>query len=72
MFTGLNNLVDLLTKKPWAIFIVMSLGYGYAYYEQNKVLQKLNLEVGGLRVEQIKMNEIIKLKVLLAEQGCGD
>lgn len=66
-----DKLVEILTNKPWAIFVVLTLVYGYGYYEQNKTLQSVNLELGGLRAEQSKMNEIIKLKVQLVKEQCN-
>jgi hypothetical protein len=71
---SLNSLIDLLSKKPWVIFIVTTLAFGYAMYNQNIELgeghieiNNLSLEVGGLRKEVEKMNEIIVLKVALAK-----
>jgi len=66
------NLVNLLIKTPWAIFIIFTLVFGYLYFEQNEELKDLSLEIGSLRAEQLKMNEIIKLKVQLAESQCGE
>jgi len=67
---GLKDLTALLASKPWAIFIVLTLVYGYLYFEQNQTLQSNNLEIGGLRAEMKKMNEIIILKVQLAQKEC--
>ena len=67
---GLKDLTVLLASKPWAIFIVLTLVYGYLYFEQNQTLQSNNLEIGGLRAEMKKMNEIIILKVQLAQKEC--
>jgi len=64
------KIIDIVVKQPWAIFVVLSGVYGYLYYEQNQDMQVLLSEVGGLRVEQTKMHEIIKLKVELAEERC--
>lgn len=62
--------LEIISKNPLVAFVVLSAVFGYAYWEQNKDLNELTLEVGGLRVEQAKMNEIIKLKVELATQQC--
>jgi len=70
MLSAFKELVDLIAHKPWVIFVVFTLGFGYAYYEQNKDLNVLSLEVGGLRSEMKHMNEIIELKVELAEKEC--
>lgn len=64
------KILDTLVKYPMAIFIVISFALGYAYWEQSKNQLKLVGEVGGLRSEISKMNEIIRLKVELAEKGC--
>lgn len=65
-----TNLVRLIGDRPWTIFIVFTLAFGYAYYDQNKDINSLSLEVGGLRTEVKHMNEIIELKVELAEKEC--
>jgi hypothetical protein len=65
-----KELVQLLSDRPWTIFIIFTLVFGYGYYDQNKELHDLNLEVGGLRSEMKNMNEIIKLKVELAAREC--
>ena len=65
-----KDLIELISLKPWIIFIVFTLAFGYGYYEQNEQLHVLNLEVGGLRTEMKNMNEIIKLKVELAAREC--
>ena len=70
MFEHLSNLVSIMVEKPWAIFIILTLTFGYLYFEQNQELKELSTEVGGLRTEQIKMNEIIKLKVELVKAQC--
>lgn len=67
----LTATLEYLYKNPVAVFIILSAVFGYLYFEQNKELNKLSLEVGGLRTEQIKMNEIILLKTQLAEMSCG-
>jgi len=64
------KIIDIVVKQPWAIFVVLSGVYGYLYYEQNQDMQLLLSEVGGLRAEQTKMNEIIQLKVELVKAGC--
>ena len=63
---ALKDLIELIGKKPWIIFIVFTLAFGYGYYEQNEQLKILNREVGGLQASMTTMNEIIKLKVELA------
>lgn len=70
ILAGISKLVDVLSKKPWTIFIVFTLMFGIGYYNQNEELKEINFEVGGLRAEMGKMNEIIKLKVQLAEKEC--
>ena len=70
MLAAFKDLVDLIAHKPWVIFIVFTLGFGYAYYEQNTEIKDLSLEVGGLRSEMKHMNEIIELKVKLAGREC--
>ena len=80
-----KDLIELISHKPWIIFVVLTLAFGYAYYdqntniatqqatyveelgEQNVKIQELSLEVGGLRTGLENMNEIIILKVALAE-----
>lgn len=70
MLKAFKELVELIALKPWVIFIVFTLAFGYAYYDQNNELHDLGIEVGGLRTEIKNMNEIIKLKVELAEREC--
>lgn len=70
MAQAIKELVELISKKPWVIFVVFTLAFGYGYYTQNEDLHALNLEVGGLRSEMKTMNEIIKLKVELASKEC--
>ena len=70
MAKALKELIELISQKPWVIFIVFTLAFGYGYYNQNEQLHVLNLEVGGLRTEMKNMNEIILLKVKLAEKEC--
>ena len=65
-----KDLIELIANRPWIIFIIFTLAFGYGYYEQNEDLHALNLEVGGLRTEMKNMNEIILLKVKLAEKEC--
>ena len=67
---NLEKLIDLLIKNPLSVFIILSVGFGYLYYDQNQTLQSHLEELGGLRVEQVKMNDIIKLQVQLAEARC--
>ena len=43
--------IDLLIKNPMSVFIILSVGFGYLYYEQNQDLQGLLTEVGGLRAD---------------------
>jgi len=62
-FEALKEFTTILIQKPWTIFVFLTLVYGYLYWDQTDKLQGLLTEVGGLRVEQQKMNEIIKLKV---------
>ena len=64
------NILKLLIKNPMSIFVILTLVYGYLYYEQNQRLQQMLLEVGGLRVEAAKMHNLIKLSVDLAEAKC--
>ena len=66
----IKDLIELISNKPWIIFIVFTLAFGYGYYEQNNTLHSLNREIGGLQSEMKAMNEIIKLKVQLAEKEC--
>ena len=70
MAKALKELVELIANRTWIIFIVFPLAFGYGYYDQNEQLNTLNLEVGGLRTEMKNMNEIILLKVKLAEKEC--
>jgi hypothetical protein len=77
MVKALKELVELMANRPWIIFIVLTLAFGYAYYDQNEDIDEqygqinmLSLEVGGLRKEVEKMNEIIILKVALAAKEC--
>ena len=70
MAQALKELVELIAQKPWVIFVVFTLAFGYAYYDQNNELHDLGIEVGGLRTEMKNMNEIIKLKVELAAKEC--
>ena len=65
---ALKDLIELIGKKPWIIFIVFTLAFGYGYYEQNEQLKILNRKVGGLQASMTTMNEIIKLKVELATE----
>lgn len=69
---GLDKVVEMLTKNPMSVFMLLSVAFGYLYWEQNTRLQDMLTEVGMLRAEQVKMNEIIKLKVELAESKCKD
>jgi hypothetical protein len=55
---AIKELIELLSKKPWIIFVILTLAFGYAVWEQNDkideqndVINALSLEVGGLRVE---------------------
>jgi hypothetical protein len=70
MAQAFKELVELISKKPWVIFVVFTLAFGYGYYSQNSTINELSLEVGGLRSEMKSMNEIIKLKVELAAREC--
>lgn len=70
MAKAFKELVELIANRPWIIFIVFTLAFGYGYYSQNEELHELNREVGGLHAEMKKMNEIIELKVKLAEKEC--
>ena len=70
MLKAFKELVQLITDRPWSIFVVFTLLFGYAYWDQNQTINEMSLEVGGLRAEVGKMNEIIKLKVELAEREC--
>ncbi len=70
MFQALTGLVQTIAKYPWTIFVVFTLVFGYLYFDQNKQINEMNYEMGGLRTEMTKMNEIIKLKVQLAEAEC--
>lgn len=66
----IKGIIELISNKPWVIFIVLSLGFGYAYWDQSSNMQKLQREIGGLHAEMQKMHEIIKLKVELAQKEC--
>jgi len=70
MAKAFKELVELISNKPWVIFVVFTLAFGYGYYTQNEELHTLNREVGGLHAEMKTMNEIIKLKVELAAREC--
>ena len=59
-----------IVNKPMAIFLLLSIAFGYAYWEQNKSYTDVIAEVSGLRAEIKKMNEIIILKVELAKLNC--
>lgn len=65
-----KDLVELISNKPWVIFVVFTLAFGYVVYDQNTQIHEMGVEVGGLRAEMKNMNEIIKLKVALAEKEC--
>jgi|TARA_R110000851_G_scaffold230898_10_gene383772 hypothetical protein len=65
-----KDIIELLVKKPMVVFVILSALFGYGYYEQNQELQTMSVEIGGLRVEQTKMHEIIQLKIELAELSC--
>ena len=67
---GIKDLVEFLYKNPVAIFVLLSIVFGYLYFIQNEEINKLSLEVGGLRTEQQKMNEIIILKTRIVELSC--
>jgi|GEM_PF-4117566 len=54
------------------IFVVVAGIFAYAYFDQTSKIHSLEREIGGLQTEQVKMNEIIMLKVRLAEQGCNE
>jgi len=68
----LKDLVEFLYKNPLAVFVLLSIVFGYLYFIQNTEINKLSLEVGGLRTEQQKMNEIILLKTKIIELSCED
>ena len=68
----LEKIFNALVENPMSVFIILSMAFGYLYWEQNGRLQNMLTEVGALRAEQQKMNEIIKLKVYIAEQKCKD
>ncbi len=77
MVQGLSDLVKTIAKYPWTIFVVFTLVFGYLYFDQNVTIQDMNVKMGdlkaetaGLQAEMSKMNEIIKLKVQLAEKEC--
>lgn len=62
-----KELVELIAKRPWIIFIVFTFAFGYGIYlqyqensEQNDAIIALTGEVSGLRVEVGYMNDIIK------------
>ncbi len=67
-----KELVEFLYKNPVSVFVLLSIVFGYLYFQQNEEITRLSLEVGGLRVEQQKMNEIIFLKTKIIEMTCGD
>lgn len=67
MSANIKELVELVTDRPWTIFLIATLALGYAYYELNASYLEMVEEVSGLRAEQVKMNEIIKLKIELAK-----
>lgn len=71
--------IEWLYNNPLSIFIILSGVFGYFSYEQLKDKEELMrvysnqaAELEGLRVEIQKMNEIIKLKVEIAERKCKD
>lgn len=67
---NLKELLEFLYKNPISVFVLLSVVFGYLYFQQNEEINKLSLEVGGLRVEQQKMNEIIFLKTKIIEMEC--
>ena len=70
MAKAFKELVQLISDKPWVIFVVFTLVFGFGYYTQNDEINALSLEVGGLRSEMKNMNEIIRLNVELAARNC--
>ena len=65
-------MVEFLYKNPVAVFVLLSIVFGYLYFMQNEEINKLSLEVGGLRTEQQKMHEIIILKTKIVELTCEE
>jgi hypothetical protein len=61
------SIFGVIAKNPMTIFLLVAIAAGYAYWEQNKRYVDIVAEVGMLRAELKKTNEIIKLKVDLAE-----
>lgn len=70
MSEAFTKLVELISKKPWIIFVVLTLVFGGGLWIQNEKVNDLSLEVGGLRASQVRMGEIIKDKVRIVELEC--
>lgn len=68
--SSIKDFVEFLYKNPASIFVLLSIVYGYLYFDLNSEFNVLSLEVGGLRTEQLKMNEIIRLKTQIIELSC--
>ena len=73
MAQAIKDLIELISHKPWVIFIVLVFAFGYGLYAQDQELTSQNAaiisltgEVSGLRSEVTHMDEIIKLNVDLA------
>lgn len=67
----LSKTLEFLYKNPFAVFIILTAVFAFLYFQQNRELNALSIELGGLRVEQQKMNEIIILKTRIIEMSCG-
>lgn len=65
------KVIDLLIKNPMSVFIILSVAFGYLYWEKDQKHDEVLTELGGLRAEQQKMSEIIKLQVQLAKAECN-
>jgi len=67
MAQAFKELVELIAKKPWIIFVVFTLAFAFGIYkqndkinEQNDKINELSLEVGGLRVEVNIVGDLYK------------
>lgn len=71
MSDSIGIIFQTTVNKPMAIFLLLAIVFGYAYWDQNQSYTEVLAEVATLRTEVEKTNEIIKLKVKIAEQMCG-
>lgn len=69
MLDSVLAIITAIVKNPWIacllLFLLIASAAGYGYWEQNKRYIAISQEVGMLRAELKKTNEIIKLKVEL-------